>query len=220
MNPDRNAMIEQHLPLVGMVAKRFHFRNRVHGLEAEDLFSAGCIGLILAVDRFDPTRGLQFSTYAVHMIRTGILRYVRDCGCYGVKIPRMERELFTRIKRLRLLEDDPETIAQRVNCSVALVKRALACYSVAVLSLSYEIYTGADQKTAIEALLPQSDDDSEMVVREFYETLTAMERSVLQLRSAGKLQREIGAEVGCSQFQVCRLLKRVAVKMERYQQAN
>lgn len=86
-----DALVEQHLPLVRMLAKRIAW----HGVDREELFQQGCIGLITAVRRFDPERGVAFSTYAAPLILGEMRALCRADG--SVHIPRMDREKKARI---------------------------------------------------------------------------------------------------------------------------
>ena len=91
----RDEFIEGNLPLVHKLANRFRGR----GVEYEELYAAGCVGLVKAVDRFEPERGLCFSTYAVPVILGEIRRLFRDGG--SVKISRSLKELSVKAARLR-----------------------------------------------------------------------------------------------------------------------
>ena len=92
---ERDEFIERNLPLVHKLANRFRGR----GIEYEELYSAGCVGLVKACDRFEPERGLCFSTYAVPVIRGEIRRLFRDGG--SVKISRSLKELSVKAARVR-----------------------------------------------------------------------------------------------------------------------
>ena len=91
----RDEFIEGNLPLVHKLANRFRGR----GVEYEELYAAGCVGLVKAVDRFEPERGLCFSTYAVPVILGEIRRLFRDGG--SVKISRSLKELSVKAARVR-----------------------------------------------------------------------------------------------------------------------
>ena len=92
---ERNCFVEKNLGLVRLCANRF----RGKGLEYEDLYAAGCVGLIKAADGFDPGRGLQFSTYAVPVILGEIRRLFRESG--SIRIGRKIRDLSLKIARIR-----------------------------------------------------------------------------------------------------------------------
>ena len=99
----RDEFIESNLPLVHKMANRFRGR----GVEYEELYAAGCVGLVKAADRFEPERGLCFSTYAVPVILGEIRRLFRDGG--SVKISRSLKELSVKAARVReqLAADSP-----------------------------------------------------------------------------------------------------------------
>ena len=103
---DRSSFVEQNLGLVHHCAKRFLGR----GIEYDDLYSAGCVGLVKAVDGFDETRGVKFSTYAVPLILGEMRRLFRDGG--SIKVSRSLKELSLRATRCRerfLLDHGCET---------------------------------------------------------------------------------------------------------------
>ena len=116
---DRDAVIQQNMGLVHACAHRLKGR----GIEYEDLFQAGCMGLVKATDAFDYNRGVRFSTYAVPMILGEIKRYIRDDG--NIKV---SRQLKTDIRRLRQIKDEyynrtgswPKLsyMAEKMDCSV------------------------------------------------------------------------------------------------------
>ena len=91
----KDAFVEQNLPLVHSLCKRFTGK----GIEYDDLFGTGCIGLVKAADNFDPTRGFSFSTYAVPVILGELRRLFRDGG--SVKISRSVKELYLKTQKTR-----------------------------------------------------------------------------------------------------------------------
>jgi RNA polymerase sigma-B factor len=217
----RDALVEQHLPLVEHLARRF--RNR--GEPYDDLVQVATIGLIKSVDRFDPQRGVEFSTYATPTIVGEIKRHFRDKG-WAVRVPRRLQEL-----RLTLTQATSE-LSQRNGRSPTVAELA------AHLKLSEEeVLEGLESANAYSTLSldasEQSDEDSVAVVdtlgvddealegveyreslKPMLERLPAREQKILLLRFfRGMTQSEIAAEVGISQMHVSRLLARTLAQL-------
>ena len=145
---ERDRFIESNLPLVHKLANRFRGR----GVEYEELYSAGCVGLIKACDRFEPERGLCFSTYAVPVILGEIRRLFRDGGT--VKVSRSLKELGLAAGRVRELlgselgrEATIAEVAGRMNRTPEEVAQALAA-TTPPLSLTGGEEDGSDDETA------------------------------------------------------------------------
>lgn len=124
----RDELICAHLPLVYTIAHRYHS----HSEPLDDLIQEGSIGLLKAVDYFDPNRGVRFSTYACHLITSQILHYLRDCG-HLIRQPAWVQELNTKITRAshRLTQQlgrppQPEEIATELNLTTEAVQEVLA----------------------------------------------------------------------------------------------
>lgn len=184
---------------------------------AEDLFQVGCVGLIKAIDNFDISLNLRFSTYAVPMIVGEIRRFLRDNNC--VRVTRSMRDLaYQSLKARDKLESklnrEPtvEEIAEELDVSARSVSIALEAIAEP-MSLYDPIYS--DDNDAI-SLMEQVSDESEthskfstaVSIKEAMKTLPAKEREILIMRYyMGKTQIEISNEVGISQAQVSRLEK-------------
>jgi len=124
----RDELICTHLPLVYTIAHRYHS----HSEPLDDLIQEGSIGLLKAVDYFDPNRGVRFSTYACHLITSQILHYLRDCG-HLIRQPAWVQELNTKITRVshRLTQHLdrpplPEEIATELNLTTEAVQEVLS----------------------------------------------------------------------------------------------
>ncbi|NHC13011.1 RNA polymerase sigma factor SigF [Motilibacter sp. E257] len=217
----RDALVEQHLPLVEHLARRF--RNR--GEPYDDLVQVATIGLIKSVDRFDPGRGVEFSTYATPTIVGEIKRHFRDKG-WAVRVPRRLQEL-----RLTLTQATSE-LSQRNGRAPTVAELATQ------LGISEEeVLEGLESANAYSTLSldasDQGDEDSVAVVDtlgvddealegvEYRESLKPMleklpprEQKILLLRFfRGMTQSEIAAEVGISQMHVSRLLARTLAQL-------
>lgn len=216
----RDTLIEENIGLVWSIVRRF--QNR--GVELEDLFQIGTIGLIKAVDKFDTGYEVCFSTYAVPMIAGEIKRYLRDD--HILKISRSLKE--TAAKAYRLREDlekregreaTTQEIAAQLSITPEELIEAMESY-VPVESLHQIIYQGEGNEIALIDKLEEKENQSERAVdRLFLEEvlgkLEGTERELIYQRYfQEKTQSAIAKEMGISQVQVSRLEKRVLKKMQ------
>ena len=217
----RDALVEQHLPLVEHLARRF--RNR--GEPYDDLVQVATIGLIKSVDRFDLERGVEFSTYATPTIVGEIKRHFRDKG-WAVRVPRRLQEL-----RLALASATSE-LSQRNGKSPTVAELAAhlklseeeilegleSANAYSAISLDTPD-SGDDDAPAIADTLGQFDDALEGVeyresLKPMLERLPAREKKILMLRFFKNMtQSEIAAEIGISQMHVSRLLARTLAQL-------
>ena len=184
----RQSMIEGNLRLVLSVVQRFAQR----GENLDDLFQVGCIGLIKAIDNFDPAQEVRFSTYGVPMIIGEIRRFLRDNNALRVS---------------RSLRDT----AYRAMQSRREVAAALESV-VEPISLEEPVYTdGGDAMYVIDQVRDPDGEDSWISGLQFRQTvagLTPREKKIMELRYLkGKTQMEVAKEIGISQAQVSRLEK-------------
>ncbi len=208
-SPDRlsNEFIEKNFGLVHSLANRF--RNR--GIEYEELFSAGCVGLVKAAKGFDESRGLQFSTYAVPVILGEIKRLFRDGG--AVKVSRGLKELSLKVTRLRdqLSKNGGEPhlsdIAKLLDISVEQVSEALAV-SLPPVSLTDSDESGNEYDLPVEA--PQAKLTELIALKQSLSSLSPDDRKIIVLRYWGnKTQSEIGDILGMSQVQISRRERKI-----------
>lgn len=208
----RDAFIVGNMRLVLSLVKRFWAKNA----NADDVFQAGCVGLIKAIDGFDCSFNVKFSTYAVPMIMGEIKRYLRDGN--SLRVSRSIRDTAYRILKVResIEEHDEEAtiekIAEAMNVQAREVAYALDAISDPV-SLYEPVYNKAgDTLQLVDQLFDESQSDEiwteRVALREAIDRLTEREKKILQLRYfEGKTQTEISKEVGISQAQVSRLEK-------------
>ena len=219
----RQEMICGNLRLVLSIIQRFAGRRE----NLDDLFQVGCIGLVKAVDNFDITKEVMFSTYAVPMIVGEVRRYLRDNA--AIRISRSVRDLAYRALGAReelsaTLNRDPtpEEIAHHLNVPREQVVSALEAI-VEPISLYEPVYTeNGDSLYVIDQLSDQSrgaSDDSwleNIALREAVRTLNPREQTIIKLRYyKDKTQMEIASEIGISQAQVSRLEKAALEKLRR-----
>jgi RNA polymerase sigma-B factor len=218
----RDTLIELNLPLVRYAAARFRSRNE----PMEDIVQVGTIGLIKAIDRFDPDRGVEFPTFAMPTVVGEIKRFFRDTS-WSVRVPRRLQEL-----RLALTKASDE-LSQKLDRSPTVAELA------AVLGVSEEdVVDGlavgnAYTASSLDSPSPEDDggegsladrlgyEDTALEGVEYRESLKPLlaklpprERQIIMLRFfANMTQSQIGEEVGISQMHVSRLLTRTLAQL-------
>ena len=212
MSEVKKPLAEENLGLVHLCANRFRGR----GIEYDDLYSAGCIGLLKAVRAFDPGRGVKFSTYAVPVILGEIKRLFRDGG--AVRVSRSLRELSMRLARLseefRQREMREPTIAELSELSgesEADVSEAL-CVSQPLVSLT----SGEDGEgqTDIPTEAPDESITDLLALRQIMAQLEPNDRALLELRYfRGLTQTKTARALGMTQVQVSRREKKLLTRM-------
>jgi len=210
----RAALIERHLPLVTFMARKFADR----GEPLDDLIQVGTIGLIKAIDRFEISKGFEFSTFATPTIVGEIKRHFRD-KTWAVRVPRRLQELGASVTKAtteltqRLdRSPTPKEIAKHLGITVDDVAEALesnAAYSTVSLDVTSETSTsigetfgaldealeGVEYRESLKPLLSQLDE---------------REKRILQMRFFDNLsQSQIATELGISQMHVSRILNKV-----------
>ena len=216
----RDTLFKENTGLIYSVAKRFLGR----GVEMEDLFQIGSIGLLKAVDHFDPSYEARFSTYAVPMIVGEIKRFLRDDGI--LKVSRSLKENCGRIyqakeKLEKELGREPglDEIAAEVELSLEEVILALES-TAEVESLHKTIYQGDGNDISLMDRLPEKENGQEQALDrifldEMLQSLDARERQLIGMRYfQNRTQTEIAAELGVSQVQVSRMEKRILKKLK------
>ena len=209
----RQALIEGNLRLVLSVIQRFSGR----GENADDLFQVGCVGLIKAIDNFDISQPVRFSTYGVPMIIGEIRRYLRDNS--AIRVSRSMRDTAYRVlqARERIMartqrEPTVEQIAKELDIPREDVVFAMDAI-VEPVSLYEPVYSdGGDAICVMDQVRDNSSTDDHwtdrIALKDALKRLNDRERRILSLRFyEGKTQMEVSAEVGISQAQVSRLEK-------------
>ena len=208
----RDELIQCNLRLVLSVVQKF--TNR--GENPDDLFQVGCVGLIKAIDNFDPDLGVRFSTYGVPMIIGEIRRYLRDNNM--VRVSRSMRDTAYKAMQTKelltgrnLREPTIEEIATEMGCPKEDV--VLALESIVEPSSLYDpVYSdGRDTIFVMDQIRDNCTDTDwleEIALKQAMENLSEREKKILSLRFfAGKTQIEVSKEVGISQAQVSRIEK-------------
>ena len=208
----RDKFIVGNMRLVLSLVKRFRIKN----LGADDVFQAGCVGLIKALDGFDLSVGVKFSTYAVPMIIGEIKRYLRDGN--SLRVSRSIRDMAYKVLKAReaIEERDEEATIERIAEELKVAQREVV-YALDAISDPISIYEPVYNKSGDTLLLMDQLCDEKntdevwtehVALGEALEKLGEREKKILFLRYyEGKTQTEISEEVGISQAQVSRLEK-------------
>ena len=219
----REQLVMSHMNLVRFLANKF--KNR--GEPLDDLMQVGYLGLLKAIDRFDPDRGLEFTTYATPTILGEIKRHFRDKG-WSVRVPRRLQELSAKVNQATdtlttQLQRSPsvEEIADYLDASVDEALEAMESSS-AYSSVPLEGTGSTESDDAPSVLDRYAEEDSELaltddrlIIEEALAGFSPREREVIELRFLkGMTQIEIAEKLGVSQVQVSRLLRRTLKKIQ------
>lgn len=217
----REALISGNLRLVLSVLQRFGGR----GENMDDLFQVGCIGLIKAIDNFDPRHNVKFSTYAVPMIIGEIRRYLRDNN--AIRVSRSLRDIAYKALSVRekltaknQTEPTVEAIAKELSLPSEEVSFALEAICDPV-SLYEPVYKeGGDAIFVMDQVKDEKNTDEKWLenlsLKEAMRALGPREQEILGLRFFdGRTQMEVAEEVGISQAQVSRLEKSALLQMKK-----
>ena len=215
----RDTLINGNLRLVLSVIQRF--TNR--GENLDDLFQVGCIGLIKAIDNFDISQNVRFSTYAVPMIIGEIKRYLRDNN--SLRVSRSMRDTAYHAMQVKeqlqnKLNRDPTVseIAKELGVDEATVVIALEAI-VEPVSLYEPVYSDSGDTIYVMDQISSIDSDKdwldEIMIKQSIKDLSPREKQILSLRfMKGKTQMEVAEEIGISQAQVSRLEKGAIEKIK------
>ncbi len=218
----RHDFIYGNLRLVLSILQRFNNR----GENADDLFQIGCIGLIKALDNFDTSHDVKFSTYAVPMIIGEIRRYLRDNN--PIRVSRSIRDTAYRalsVKERITATTGKEPGIEEIARELRLTKEEVSMALDAILdpvSLQEPVYhDGADAVFVMDQVKDEKNlDDSwleKISLKEAIKKLGEREQHILKLRFfEGKTQMEVAGEIGISQAQVSRLEKNALLHMRKY----
>lgn len=210
----RDAVVTSHLPLVHHIARRFHGRGEPH----DDVVQVGTIGLIKAVDRFEPGRGVPFAGYAVPTVTGEIRRYFRD-RAGSVRLPRRVQEFQVAVTQARetlthQLGRTPtvEEVATLAGLDTDIVLEVLeSAYSLSTVPLDVDNGVSdslGEEDVALDKVLTRA------TLRPVLAKLAPRERRIIALRFVrGMSQAQIAEEVGLSQMHVSRLLSKTLARL-------
>jgi RNA polymerase sigma-B factor len=219
----REELVVRNLPLARKLAGRY-----VRTLEPfEDLYQVASLGLVKAIDRFDPERGLSFASFAVPTILGELKRHFRDKG-WAIHIPRGLQELVMKVQTAqstldgRLLRSPTvEEIAEHLECPVENVIEALDALTARTAnSLDEPLMMGAEDEVQSRHDLTGSVDEGyglaelRSSIKTAIARLSDEDQRIMSLRfGQGLTQREIAGRIGVSQMQVSRILSRIRVEV-------
>ena len=212
----RNKIVDSYIYIAEILSRRFINR----GIEYDDIFQVACMGLIYAVERFDPDRNVKFATFATPTIMGEIRRYFRDRGNF-IKIPRKLYEIFYRAEMIkRRIDNEPqeERLARSLNIPPELLRKAYQAGDTAfVMSLEHE--ADADGSLMLSNLVGH-DETGYMMVEDsdFLEyclsCLTEKEREFVKRRFYDEeSQLKIAENMGVSQMYVSRMERKILKKL-------
>ena len=209
----RDNFIESNLPLVHSLCKRFVGR----GIEYDDLYQAGCIGLIKAVDGFDDSRGLCFSTYAVPVILGEIRRMFRDGG--AIKVSRSLKELSLKVARVKSKLENQlsrevtiSELAAELGVTPEEITEAQSA-AMPTVSLTVENDEGISELD-VSIAGPEDSLTDKLLLERAFTSLDTTEQQIIKCRYFQFLtQNETAARLGMSQVQISRAEKKILLKL-------
>lgn len=220
----RNRIVEKYLYIVNILVKRY--LNK--GIEYDDLYQVGSMALVLAADRFDPDKGVEFSAFATPTILGELKRYFRDKG-WTMKVPRRMKDLSVRIPKVRQelereLMRTPKVseIAQRLEVSEDSVLEALESgHAYSAYSLQQSMENGDDESKAfIEKYTGKEEsgfdtfENADFIERTM-QYFTPEEKRFCEMRFVqGQTQQQIADALGVSQMTVSRIEKKIKAKFK------
>lgn len=214
--PERSQIIENNLGLVHSCANRFRGR----GVEYDDLFQAGCVGLVKAADGFDFSRGLRFSTYAVPVILGEIKRIFRDGG--SVKVSRSLKELSVKAGRIResiLQEHGREPLVSEIAAALGIDEET-AAQAIGASMPTVSLTESEDEGSGQIDIAVDSHEDTvvdTLALKEALSTLDAEDRQMIILRYfKNETQAQVAKKLGMTQVQVSRREKKLLAIMRKF----
>lgn len=220
----RDRLVQDNIGLVWSIVKRFGNR----GYELEDLFQIGCIGLIKAVDKFDNSFDVRFSTYAVPLIMGEIKRFMRDDGMVkisrtvkenGWKISRAIQKLSQKFGREPTMEEIAEetmmekediVLALEANGEVESIYKSVYQNDGSEVYLIDQISDSESEGGSVETMI------NNMVLEQMISELSEIERNIIIMRYfQERTQTEIAKKLGISQVQVSRLEKKILINLRK-----
>lgn len=218
----RDLYIKGNLRLVLSIIKHFSASNE----NADDLFQIGCIGLMKAIDNFDTTLNVRFSTYAVPMIIGEIRRYLRDNN--SIRVSRSLRDTAYKAihaKEYYMKQNLREPTVQEIASEIGINKEDIVYALDAIqspVSLYEPVYTeGGDTLYVMDQISDKKNKEEHWIedisLKEAMNRLETRERNIIEMRFyEGKTQMEVAQEIGISQAQVSRLEKHALKSMKNY----
>ena len=214
VNAERNKLVEENLGLVYACANRFKGR----GAEYEDMFQAGCIGLIKAADNFDAARGFSFSTYAVPVILGEIKRIFRDGGSVkvGRAIKEKSRAAVKRKEEIAIELGREPTISELAESLGVDAPEAAMLLNASMPAVSLTASEDGEAQLDIPVDSPENEVSDFLALRQVLESLDERDRKMIELRYYGGLtQSKTAVKLGMTQVQVSRREKLVLEQIRK-----
>ena len=220
--PARDQLVQSNLRLVLSIVQRFGNR----GENPDDLFQVGCIGLLKAIDTFDLSMNVRFSTYAVPMFIGEIRRYLRDNN--AIRVSRSVRDVAYKALSARDelaaqkgVEPKMQEIAERLSLPASQVVFALDAIAEPVSLFEPIFNDGGDPIYVVDQVKDERESEQrwteELCISNALACLNEREQKIINLRFfVGKTQMEVADEIGISQAQVSRLEKNALLHLRRY----
>ncbi|MGF7060714.1 SigB/SigF/SigG family RNA polymerase sigma factor [Brassicibacter mesophilus] len=221
----RDELIKRHIYIAEILSKKY--ANR--GIEYDDIYQVACIGLIYAVDRFDITKGYEFSSFATPTIIGEIKKYFRDKG-WAIRVPRRIQELSKKINNAKIilsqkLQKNPtvDELAEYLKCTSEEVLEAMEAskvYTPQSLDVAFDS-NGDDKEINLSDLIGEDDkyftkiENNDFLMKTI-EKLNDVEKKILNDRYFNKkTQFDIAQEMGISQMTVSRMEKKIIEKFKK-----
>ncbi len=215
----KDKLIQGNFPLIKSIVK--NYQNK--GVEYDDLYQIGCVGFLKAINNFDESFDVKFSTYAVPMISGEIKRFLRDDG--NIKISRAIKTLWLKIKNFidefekkHNKEPTIEEISENLQCSPEDVVFAIDA-SKQIISLDAQVdESSSNSQVVLDRVIEEDKSDvliDKLLLKEAIISLPERERKIILLRYfRGKTQSEIALMLGVSQVQISRLETKIIEKLK------
>lgn len=204
----RNELVENNLGLVHACANRFRGR----GVEYDDLFQAGCIGIIKAADNFDPSRGFSFSTYAVPVILGEIKRIFRDSGSVkvGRALKERSRAALKRKEEITLSLGREPTVGELAQSLGIEAAEAAMLINASMPVMSLTVGEDAGEQLDVPVGSPEDEISDLIALRQAVDSLDERDKHMIEMRYYdGMTQSAVAAVLGMTQVQVSRREKAV-----------
>lgn len=211
----RDEIVESYIYIAEILSRKFVNR----GVEYDDIYQIACVGILCAIERFDPDKGIKFATYATPTVLGEIRRYFRDKGNF-IRIPRKLYEVFYKAEKVKRRQNESSTseIARILNIPNDIVEEAYDVGDSAFIkSLEYEAY--ADGIMSLSNVLGSEDRHFLMIenhdfIKFCMDNLSEKERKFISYRYYDELaQKEIADIWGTSQMQISRFEKKLLKKL-------
>lgn len=212
----RDEIVSSYIYIAEILSRKFIN----HGVEYDDIYQVACMGILYAVERFDPDKGVKFATFATPTVMGEIRKYFRDKGSF-IRIPRRLYEIFYKAEKIRRASSDgisQQELARMLNIPEALLDNVYAMGDISFIrSLEYEAY--ADGEMTFSNIVGADDKNYLMIENEDFvgycmSKLTEQECEFVNYRYyEEKTQKEISDIMGMSQMQVSRLEKKILKKL-------